>query len=286
MGVFDSIELNNLFYIRFDSALDIVKAVAEVLILALIINAILNLFRETRAWQLFKGVMLIVVIMALANILKLRTLAFILDNTFGVLAIGTLVVFQPELRRGLEHIGRSSFKVIFSNDSGQSTLDMVNAVSRACAEMSKDKTGALIVLERQTKLGEIIDTGILLTADVSAELLINIFTKNTPLHDGAVIIREARIIAATCYLPLTEDIDIDKEFGTRHRAAIGMAEASDAIVVVVSEETGQISYIENGIIKRGLSEDSLRRTLLENLDEAMAPGKITFHKNKDKAINE
>jgi diadenylate cyclase len=285
--LFDGFELNNLIYVRLDSALDVFKAIAEISILAYIIYAVLNLVRETRAWQLLKGVILIVIVMVLANIFDLRTLSFILNNTFGVLAIGTLVVFQPEMRRGLEQIGRSTLKVFYNLDAGQLIYNTIDALARACRELSGSNTGALIVIERQTKLGEIIDTGILLGADVSAELLINIFTKNTPLHDGAVVIRGARIEAATCYLPLTEDADINKELGTRHRAAIGMAEVSDAIILVVSEETGLISYIQDGVLERGLGEEALRRLLKENLTIQAAPDrKILFLGSGKKAKNE
>ena len=269
--LFDGLDFSNLIYIRLDSPLDVIKAIVEILMLTYFFYAVLNIFRETMAWQLLKGVMLILAITAIANLANLRTLSFILNNTFSVLAIGMVVVFQPELRRGLEQIGRSALNVFFSAEAGQSTYNMINAVVHACVEMSKEKTGALIVIERRTKLGEIIDTGILLGADISAELLINIFTKNTPLHDGAVVIRDARIEAATCYLPLTEGMDINKEFGTRHRAAIGMSEISDALVIVVSEETGRITFIRDGAIERGLGEDQLRQLLIMNLTVAASP---------------
>lgn len=274
--LFDDFDISDLIYVRLDTPVDIIKAITEIIIIAYFFYAILNLVRETRAWQLLKGVLLIVFITAIAKIVDLRTLSYLLNNTLGVLAIGAVVVFQPELRRGLEQIGRSTLRV-FNIDSKQSTFNTIEAIVRACVEMSRESTGALIVVERQIRLGEIIKTGILLGADVSAELLINIFTKNTPLHDGAVIIRGARIEAATCYLPLTELGDIGKELGTRHRAAIGMTEVSDAIVIVVSEETGYISYIQENILERGIDEDTLRKYLTENLTYSMtADKKILF----------
>ena len=280
---FDNFELSNFIYIKLDNTADVIRAIVEILCLTYIIYAVLNLVRETRAWQLLKGVLFIVVITAVANIIDLRTLAYIINNTFGVLAIGTLVVFQPELRRGLEQIGRSTLRMFPNAEDGPSTYNVINAITRACSEMSNSKTGALIVLERQTKLGEIINTGITLGAGVSAELLMNIFTKNTPLHDGAVVIRKGRIEAATCYLPLTGDSEIAKELGTRHRAAIGMTEVSDSLVIVVSEETGNISLIENGVIYRGLNEDSLRGLLAKGLSDYSASArKISLFKGKDK----
>ncbi|MCL2058413.1 MAG: diadenylate cyclase CdaA [Oscillospiraceae bacterium] len=280
---FDGFEIGNFIYIRLDSVLDVVKAVFEILCITYFIYIIFNLFRETRAWQLLKGVLLIVVITAVANIVELRTLAFMLNNTFGFLAIGMVVVFQPELRRGLEQIGRSALQVFFNVDAVKSTRNIADSAIRACSAMSKTFTGALIVFERQTKLGEIIDTGIVLGADVSSELLVNIFTKNAPLHDGAVVIRDLRIEAATCYLPLTNDSSVDRELGTRHRAAIGITEITDAIVLVVSEETGRISFVINGVINRGLSEDALRNQLIEGLEEFAAPARrISFLKSKAK----
>ena len=280
---FDGFDINNLIYIRLDNPLEVTKAIIEVLCITYFIFIILNFVRETRAWQLLRGVLLIVVVTTIANLADLRTLAYILNNTFGFLAIGIVVVFQPELRRGLEQIGRSALQVLFNTDTVKSAQDMVDAVVRACSEMSRTLTGALIVIERQTKLAEIIETGILLGADVSAELLINIFTKNAPLHDGAVVIRDIHIEAASCYLPLTEDNSVDKELGTRHRAAIGMTELTDAIVLVVSEETGSMSYVVNGVINRSLSEDMLHSHLIEGLEEFAAPArKMSFFKGKVK----
>ena len=258
--------IENIFFIRFDTPLDVVKAAAEILIFTYLIRKLLNIIKETRAWQLMKGILLIVVVTALSNILEFKTLSWVLNNTFSVMAIGIFMIFQPEMRRGLEQIGRSSIKGFFSTDSEtDNTNMMINEVAKACAELAKTKTGALIVIEKETKVGDIINTGINLEAIVTAELLINIFTPNTPLHDGAIIIRGHIIKAATCYLPLTENRDISKELGTRHRAAIGVTEVSDAIAVVVSEETGKISFVLNGEIFRALTPEKLRQMLIKNL---------------------
>lgn len=277
-------ELNNLIYFKFNSPLDVFKAIAEILCITYFIYVLLNLVRETRTWQLLRGVILIVLLTAISNLMELRTLAFILNNTFGFLAIGMVVVFQQELRRGLEQIGRSALKVFFNTDTQRPSLNMVESIVHASAELSKTMTGALIVLERQTKLGEIIETGILLGADVSTELLVNIFTKNAPLHDGAVVIRNRRIEAATCYLPLTEDGSVEKELGTRHRAALGITEVTDALAVIVSEETGSVSFAVNGRITRGLNEESLRKLLIEGYEEfSSASKRIPIFRHKAKA---
>jgi diadenylate cyclase len=263
------------FYVRFDGPLEMVKAVAEIVIFTYFIYVILKLVRDTRAWQLSKGILLILAITVFSNLLSLKSLSFVLNNTFSVLAIGVLILFQPELRRGLEQIGRSTIKDLFSSDSESvEARGVLEELARACAELSKTSTGALIVIEKQTKVGDIISTGIAINSDVTAELLINIFTPNTPLHDGAVVIRDNRIKAATCYLPLSENAEIDKELGTRHRAAIGVTEVSDALAIVVSEETGLISFIQNGKIRRGLSSDALKDALAEQMPEMAAQPKI------------
>ena len=274
--------INNIFYFRFDSAMDVVTAVAEILIFTYLFYKLLNIIKETRAWQLLKGIIFLVLITALSDILGLRTLSFVLNNTFNLMAIGVFVIFQPELRRGLEQVGRSSLKGFFSSDVDiSSTTNTIEELVRGCMELSKTKTGALIVIERDTKIGDIINTGITLDSEVTAELMINIFTPNTPLHDGAIIIRNNRIKAATCYLPLTDNRDISKELGTRHRAAIGVTEVSDAVVIVVSEETGKVSFIVNGEITRGLQGDPLRMLLRENLiDLSAQTRKISFFKGE------
>ena len=261
--------INDIFYIRLDGPADIARSVAEVIIFSYFVFVLLNLVRETRAWQLTKGIGLLLAITAISNVIGFKTISFVLNNTFNIMAIGVLIIFQPELRRGLEQMGRGTLiKSMFVRDAAlEDTHVMIDNLIVACYEMSITLTGALIVIERETKLGEIIETGIELNASVTTELLINIFWKNTPLHDGAAVIRDNRVKAATCYLPLTESTEIDKELGTRHRAAIGMTEVSDAIALIVSEETGNVSFIIGGQIRRGLSSSELKRLLNEHLTE-------------------
>ena len=276
--------IGNIFYIRFDAPLDVVKAFIEVVLFAYLIYRVIDLVRETRAWQLLKGIIFLLVITVLSNILQLKTLAFILNNTFSVMAIGILVIFQPELRRGLEQIGRSSLKDLFGGDMASiQTAYAIKAMVKAAFELSKTYTGALIVIEKETKVGDIIDTGITINADVTAELLMNIFAPNTPLHDGAVIVRDNKLIAATCYLPLTNSQDISKELGTRHRAAIGVTEVSDSLGIVISEETGKISVAQNGELTTNLTADGLRRILETNMYNTGSNAKgISFFRGKGK----
>jgi diadenylate cyclase len=267
--------ISDVFFIRFDGAMDVARAVVEIAIFAYFIYVLLKLVRDTRAWQLSKGILLILVITAFSNLFELKSLSFVLNNTFSVMAIGVLIIFQPELRRGLEQIGRSSLKDFFATETGNTeTIGTIDALVKACSELSKTYTGALIVVEKETKIGDIISTGIAINSSVTAELLINIFTPNTPLHDGAVVIRDNRIKAATCYLPLSENAEINKELGTRHRAAIGVTEGSDALAIVVSEETGMISLIQDGAIQRGLSPEALKAALWERMPEMAAQPKI------------
>jgi len=213
-------------------------------------------------------------------------LAYILNRTIELAGFALVVVFQPELRRGLEQIGRSNFKDFFSfdeNDDAIHTTFTIEEIVRAATELSKTKTGALIVVERQTKLGEIINTGTRLDSSVSAELIINIFTPNTPLHDGALIVRDNKLKSAACFLPLTDNPNLSKELGTRHRAALGITEVSDCISVVVSEETGKISYALNGGLSRNLTPDILRKALNKNLLEKKSVNKkLSLWKGKSK----
>jgi diadenylate cyclase len=242
------------------------------------------LVKETRAWHLIKGLLFILVAAELSKILGLKTIAYILNNVITVAAIAIVVLFQPELRRGLEQIGRSRVKDFFSFDETNSRVQItavIEEIVKACVELSKTYTGALIVIERSTRIGEIINTGTHLESIVSSEILINIFTPNTPLHDGAVIIRGNRIKAAACFLPLTDNPNLSKELGTRHRAALGITEISDSIAIVVSEESGKISFALNGGLTRNLTPDTLRKALNKNLIEKTAVNKkLTLWKGK------
>lgn len=279
--------INNIAnFLDIKSPLDIVRTIVDIGIVSYVIYKGILLVRETRAMQLIKGFAVILIAYYLSDLLQLRTIEYIFQNTFQLLSLALVVIFQPELRRGLEQIGRSRFRSLFGLDSSSlavQTTTVIEEIVRAAASMSKTQTGALIVVERTTKIGEIINTGIHLESNVSSELLVNIFTPNTPLHDGAVVIRSNKIMAAACFLPLTDNQNLSKELGTRHRAAIGISEISDSIVVVVSEETGSISFALNGGLTRNLTPDLLRKALNKNLLEKETPTKkLSIWKVKSK----
>lgn len=241
-----------------------IRDVIDVLIVAYVLYKLLNLIKETRAEQLTKGIVVLLVLTKLSEWAKLYTINYILDNamTVGVLAI--LIVFQPELRRGLEYIGRSSFlKKSLIEVRGESISKTIDEIVDAVASLSRQRIGALIVLEKQTGLNEVAETGTEINGVVTSDLLINIFIPNTPLHDGAVIIKDNIIKAAACFLPLTDSSNVSKELGTRHRAALGISERSDSLSIVVSEETGSISIAENGSISRYLDTKTLRQILID-----------------------
>ena len=239
------------------------KDIVDILIVSYVIYNLILLVRGTRAVQLLKGIFVIVVTWALSYVFQLTTLQWIIRQifTYGVLAL--VIIFQPELRRALDQLGRG--KLLRRTPADEDVSKRINEVLKALNYLSKKKYGALIVFERETGLNDYVETGIVIDSRISSELLINIFIPNTPLHDGAVIIRRDRLIAAGCYLPLSENPFISKELGTRHRAAIGIGEVSDAISVAVSEETGQISLAINGQIVRDIKEESLISKLYEEL---------------------
>jgi len=289
LDFFNDINLKELFnnfigYIGITGPLSIIRAIVDIGLVTFVIYKIIMLVKDTRAWQLIKGIIFILVAAELSKVLKLNTIAYILNYTISVLTIALVVVFQPELRSILEQIGRSRFKDLFSIENSSrkvKTTAMIEEIVKACTEMSKTFTGALIVIERETKIGEAIKTGVQLDADVTCELLINIFWPNTPLHDGAVIIRDNKIKAAACFLPLTDNPNLSKELGGRHRAALGITEISDAIAIVVSEESGKISYALNGGLTRNLTPDMLRKALSKNLLENVNVNKkLTLWKGK------
>ncbi|MEK4060952.1 MULTISPECIES: diadenylate cyclase CdaA [Paenibacillus] len=241
-----------------------IKDIIDILIVSYIIYKVLNMVRGTRAVQLLKGILVLVIIWALSTLLDLYTLKWLMNQiyTFGIFAI--FIIFQPELRRGLEQLGRGKFfGRTAENDEEVSKL--IGEVIKAMNYLSQRKIGALIVFERATGLNEFTESGIPMRSVVSSELLINIFIPNTPLHDGALIMQDGQIAAAACYLPLSENPFISKELGTRHRAAIGISEVADSVSVVVSEETGQISLAINGQIVRDIKEESLISKLHQEL---------------------
>ncbi len=241
--------------------------IVEIIIIAFLFYTILVWIKSTRAWMLFKGLMVILVFVLVAVVFQMTTILWLAEKTLNVGVIALVIIFQPELRRALEQLGRKSFlKGVASIDFGKDQEEKIsektiNELVRACFEMGKVKTGALIVMEDTVVLSEYERTGIALDALLTCQLLINIFEKNTPLHDGAIIVRGDRIISATCYLPLSDNMELSKELGTRHRAAVGISEVSDSLTIVVSEETGSISVAVGGKIRRGLDQEGLRNQL-------------------------
>ncbi|MGI6404284.1 MAG: diadenylate cyclase CdaA [Oscillospiraceae bacterium] len=239
--------------------------VLDILIVAFLIYQAVRLVRETRAMQLVKGIVLILVMYVLALNLNLTTLSFIITNIlqWGIVALA--IVFQPELRRALEQVGRSklSSSLFRETEHGDNIQvhKMLDSVCAAAVHLSERNIGALMVLERETKLGDVIATGTIIDSEPTTELICNIFFPNSPLHDGAMVLRSGRLHAAGCFLPLSSNDEIGRELGTRHRAALGMSEVSDAVVVVVSEETGAISVALNGRLQRNLSAQNLTKLL-------------------------
>lgn len=238
----------------------------EIIIISLLVYNILVWVKNTRAWVLLRGIIIIVIFCLIAALFQMSTILWIVGKTLNVAVIAVVIVFQPELRRALESLGRKNFITsIFNFDSQKDQLRFsektVAEITKASLEMAKVKTGALIVVEQDMVLTEFERTGIMLDSLVSSQLLINIFEHNTPLHDGAVIIRGNRIVSATCYLPLSDNMGLSKDLGTRHRAAVGVSEVSDALVVVVSEETGNISAAIGGELFRNLDAENLKRKL-------------------------
>ncbi|WMM25659.1 diadenylate cyclase CdaA [Tissierella sp. MB52-C2] len=238
--------------------------IIDIIVVAAVFYKLFKLIRETRAEQLTKGIFALFIFAEVSGLLKLYTINWILKSAMTVGVIAILIVFQPELRRGLEYIGRSRFFTkSFLEIKGESLSRTVDEIVEACASLSRQRIGALIVLERQTGLNEVVETGTKINGEVSSNLLINIFIPNTPLHDGAVIIKEDMVKAAACFLPLTENINLSKELGTRHRAALGISERSDSLSIIVSEETGAISIAENGTIARHLDSQTLKQILTD-----------------------
>lgn len=258
--------------------------IIDILLMSYLVYLLIKLIRETRAGQLVKGIFFIMAAYIISNIIGLKAMSYIIKSALDIGLLALLIMFQPEIRRALEKAGRtkigmSLFSIGDSGDTASRWRTAIEAICDSCVDLSATKTGALIVLERQTKLGEQIDTGTVMNAEPSKELFGNIFFKNTPLHDGAVIMRDGMILAAACFLPKPQKEElINKKLGSRHRAAIGMSENSDAVVIVVSEETGHISVAENGV----LTSDLTRFRLSEYLHEAIIPQPAETKKNYGK----
>lgn len=260
-----------------------INDVIDILIVAYIFYKIYNFAKDSRAGQVLNGLLILLIFTKLSEVFKLHSLYWIFYNALTVGPLAVLVIFQPELRAGLEHIGRSKLNPL--GKTGIQNEDVlrknINEISDAVYYLAKDKIGALIIMERQTKLGEIISTGTILNSEISTQLLINIFIPNTPLHDGAIVIRDNIIKSASCFLPLTERKDISKELGTRHRAGIGVSEVSDCISIMVSEETGKVSIAMNGHLIRDINELDFKNILFKELNNSIDSSKKTFLKKKE-----
>ena len=237
--------------------------VLDIAIVAFLVYKVLGFIRETRAEQLAKGLVVLVICTLLSDFLKLYTLHWLLSGVVSVGLIAIVVIFQPELRRALEHLGRSRFANIMSDIDKEEAKRMVTEIVRAVESMSASRTGALMVIEKEITLNDIVETGTVIDAYISAEMIGNIFYEGAPLHDGALILRGDRLYAAGCVLPLTQNKELSKELGTRHRAGIGITENSDALVIIVSEETGVTSLAQNGELTRFLEGKKIEKTLLD-----------------------
>ncbi|MDI3328192.1 MAG: diadenylate cyclase CdaA [Alicyclobacillaceae bacterium] len=260
------------------SHFNIITDVLDILLVTYVLYRMILLIRGTRAVQLLKGIVVILVATGLSSYLHLRAMSWLLDKALTVGLFAIPVVFQPELRRALEQLGRGRLFSWSFPASGEREADRwITELTRAVQILAKNRIGALVALERETGLGDYAETGIPVDARVSAELLVNIFIPNTPLHDGAVIIRQGRIAAAGCVLPLSDSQDLAKQLGTRHRAAVGLSEHSDAVAVVVSEETGQISLAVEGTLNRDLDEQALRE-MLRTLFQPQKGIFVLFHR--------
>lgn len=269
--------------------------IVEILIIAFLVYQLMIWIKNTKAWMLLKGILVLGVFIFLAYLFQMHTILWIVRNSLTVLATALIVVFQPELRRALEKLGeRKYISVVMpfdsTKDKGRFSEDTVDGIIDASYIMGKAKTGALIVVEQAIRLTEYESTGIQLDCIVSSQVLINIFEHNTPLHDGAIIIRNDRIVSATCYLPLSDNMGLSKELGTRHRAAVGLSEVSDALVIVVSEETGYISVAQGGVLDRNISREKLREYLEDIQNKrrdshgilAKWKGRLSHEKKSDK----
>ncbi|WP_026506889.1 diadenylate cyclase CdaA [Butyrivibrio sp. MC2013] len=252
--------------------------IAEILIISVLLYHILVWAKKTKIWSLLKGIAVIAVFILAAWLLNMNTIIWIVKNVFIIAVIAIIVILQPELRRALEQLGRRNYiNALFSFDTrgyeGRFSDKTIDEITRACVEMGKVRTGALIVIEQNNSLLEFERTGIEIDAIVSSQLLINIFEHNTPLHDGAVVIRGDRITAATCYLPLSDNMDIGKELGTRHRAGVGVSEVTDSMTIIVSEETGKISVAYAGNLEKAVDSERLGERLRQIQNKQAEQGK-------------
>lgn len=265
----DQIKQNILFQLQNynQHPFKIISIIVDLLIVVFLAYQLLKIVKDSRAWQLTKGISLLIIATWLSKFLNLHILNYILSAIMNWGVILLIIIFQPEIRRALEQLGTNKFTKLFGmeKDVITRTKEDIYKITIAVTELANSKTGALIVMERDIKIKDIISTGIEINGEVSPQLLVNIFTPNTPLHDGAVIISENKISAAACMLPLASDTDIAKELGTRHRAAIGISKESDSLAIVVSEETGKISVAKDGTLIADVREDVLKKILINNI---------------------
>lgn len=267
--------------------------VIEIILISFFVYQFMVWIKFTRAYTLLKGLLVIGAFLIIAYIFKMNTILWIVSRLAGALITAIVVIFQPELRKVIEQLGQKKIMAsIIPFDAGKEVKERftdktVNELIKACYDMAEVKTGALIVIEQEIRLDEYVRTGINVDAILTSQLLINIFEHNTPLHDGAVIVRENRIVAATCYLPLSDNLSISKDLGTRHRAALGISESTDSLTVVVSEETGRVSLAEGGSLRRINSPEELKLAIAAKPEEETVSGPFKllkgWHKNERKA---
>lgn len=266
--------------------------IVEIAIIAVMFYYMLVWIKDTRAWILLKGILVIVVFVILAAVFQMNTILWIAENVFSVAVVAIAVIFQPEMRKALEDLGRNNLLLRLLNFESTKSVNgkfsdkTVAELVRACFEMGKVKTGALIVVEDDMVLTEYERTGIAVDAILSSQLLINIFEKNTPLHDGAIIVRGDRVVSATCYLPLSDSMNLSKDLGTRHRAAVGISEVSDSMTIVVSEETGKVSIAMGGELYRNVDADFLKNKLLFLQRREVEVSKIELLKRRLKDVKD
>ena len=267
-----------------------IGSLTEIIIIAILVYFALLWIKSTRAWYLLRGIGMILAFALLAALFRWNTILWILDKSGAIAVTALVIIFQPELRKALEQLGsKNLFSELLLFDDGKENQEFsertVNEIVKATFEMAKVKTGALMVIERNVSLREIERTGIEINGLVSSQLLINIFEHNTPLHDGAVVIRGNRVTAATCYLPLSDNMMISKELGTRHRAAVGISEVTDSMTIVVSEETGRVSLVEGGSLRR-IADAEMLKEALASMERQEETGSSRFRIWKGKKKNE
>ncbi len=261
--------------------------IVEICILAYLIYHVVKWVKNTRAWALVKGLVVVMAFWLFAVILDLNVIIWIIKNTINVGIIAIVILFQPEFRKALEQLGQKNLVKSFisfddSRDNDKFSDHTLNEIVRATFELARTKTGALIVMEEETPLNDFESTGIFIDSMISSELLINIFEHNTPLHDGAVILRGNRIVAATCYLPLSDNMQLSKDLGTRHRAGIGISEVTDSLTIIVSEETGKVSIAKGGKLIRNVDGDYLRAKLADIQHKSAEPKKLKLWRGRIK----